>query len=79
MKDILELYILQCGKLFMKDGKIYKDILFVETSRAEFTFIDTKLDIHKIDPTEIARFDFRKLHSNGKEANGKYHFGNRRS
>lgn len=55
-KNILEQYVLQAGKLVMKDGTKYNGVLFLETDYDKFVFIDRYFKVRSIDPTQIKSF-----------------------
>ena len=56
IKKAFKGYSLKDGKIKMKDGKKYSDILFIGCDDTSFIFLDKHVTVGRVDPTEIAEF-----------------------
>ncbi len=61
-------YLLRDGKLKLKSGKTYKNVLFIECNETEFSFLDKNIKIQKVIPTDIEEFKRTPLSDITKES-----------
>lgn len=53
-----EYYELKDGKLIMKDGTEYKDVLCVGCSNGKYLFLCSQIEVLEINPFDIDRFKY---------------------